>query len=476
MNRKIIFGLAIALILSISLVTGLMADYKKASSIHEAREFVNVYVELNSPVSIELEGEIFVLNILGANSEAMEIHFAVNDDVKTMTEGQTKTIGGLVVFAEDVFISTIGEGMASANVVVSLDNETPEPNTCIDSDNGINYYEYGEIDGDLVVPQGPNYDLCTADGYIRELFCNEDNLGEPTLYSCPFGCSDGVCLTEELEEPYGYFDIDAWRWVNFDNPDWSSEYGKVRLKAYDLQPQVEAELYFSCSADGMDISTRSRTYVWDEQFENFDNGLTHYAETYMPSGWDYSNTDCYMYFEYGPYFENNEFEVEGIDFIEALDLSIFQEWGSDEFVVQLVTAGEIVDGEAQIEIDFYDFDGNFMFSQDFDMNNVNGENMVFQENIEISNEVGEIRVDFEIEHSAYTHFSGNMIDNYNVDFDTSGERTFYATQSDRSIVDGQRVNKLKAKPSVKMSQEQWRNFVNDKVDQLELEERMAQMS
>jgi len=71
--------------------------------------------------------------------------------------------------------------------------EVPPPPTCLDSDGGMNYLEKGKIEGPLM--SGTiSEDICVGDS-VRELFCNEDNYGEPFLYTCPNGCKDGACVS-----------------------------------------------------------------------------------------------------------------------------------------------------------------------------------------------------------------------------------------------------------------------------------------
>jgi hypothetical protein len=77
-----------------------------------------VLVAMNSPVDVEVDDETYTLNIVGANSDTSEVHVSVNGQVKSMTEGNTKTISGLKVYVQDVFVSTIGGESASASLFV----------------------------------------------------------------------------------------------------------------------------------------------------------------------------------------------------------------------------------------------------------------------------------------------------------------------------------------------------------------------
>ncbi|MBU3941447.1 MAG: hypothetical protein KKF74_00880, partial [Nanoarchaeota archaeon] len=64
---------------------------------------------------------------------------------------------------------------------------------CTDSDGGKDYYVKGEITGELMSGEGsPSVDMCIDwgndgnDNIVRELFCNDQGKGEPTLYECPY--------------------------------------------------------------------------------------------------------------------------------------------------------------------------------------------------------------------------------------------------------------------------------------------------
>jgi len=71
---------------------------------------------------------------------------------------------------------------------------TPKP-SCTDSDGGKNYYTKGTITGNLL-SGNISSDMCVDDNSLREMFCNSDHYGEPTLFDCPYGCSNGACNNE----------------------------------------------------------------------------------------------------------------------------------------------------------------------------------------------------------------------------------------------------------------------------------------
>ncbi len=74
---------------------------------------------------------------------------------------------------------------------------------CNDTDGGLDFYTKGRIIGTMHPAAYPvYYDTCLShsgveSSALRELFCNNDSLGEPYLYICPsLICADGACVPE----------------------------------------------------------------------------------------------------------------------------------------------------------------------------------------------------------------------------------------------------------------------------------------
>jgi hypothetical protein len=86
---------------------------------------------------------------------------------------------------------------------------------CVDTDGGLNYFDRGEISGD-VPPSFITEDLCMVDDQfydLRETYCDpEDENGDgykgtSKLYECPGSCEDGACVGTGLENyPSMYID------------------------------------------------------------------------------------------------------------------------------------------------------------------------------------------------------------------------------------------------------------------------------
>lgn len=79
---------------------------------------VTQLVTLNDPIDVEIDGETYTINVVGANSDTSSVHVSVNGVTKAMAQGDTKTISGLKIFVQDVFISTVGGESASANLFI----------------------------------------------------------------------------------------------------------------------------------------------------------------------------------------------------------------------------------------------------------------------------------------------------------------------------------------------------------------------
>jgi subtilisin family serine protease len=76
----------------------------------------------------------------------------------------------------------------------------PEGRTCTDSDGGIDYYVKGTVytteKSGGFVSTGTYYDLCWNNGpALHEWYCGSDNKAVESIYTCPYGCSNGACLT-----------------------------------------------------------------------------------------------------------------------------------------------------------------------------------------------------------------------------------------------------------------------------------------
>ncbi len=69
---------------------------------------------------------------------------------------------------------------------------TPPP-TCIDTDNGKDYYTKASI----IAGNEGGEDICESAEILKEYLCNDERtLAGAIRYKCPFGCKDGACIRE----------------------------------------------------------------------------------------------------------------------------------------------------------------------------------------------------------------------------------------------------------------------------------------
>jgi hypothetical protein len=78
--------------------------------------------------------------------------------------------------------------------------------TCSDSDNGKDYYKYGETSGyyqggsvgddDQCVTSPSNLNGVDTGDYVLELYCANNTEVDYAVYKCPNGCNKGLCLSE----------------------------------------------------------------------------------------------------------------------------------------------------------------------------------------------------------------------------------------------------------------------------------------
>lgn len=82
---------------------------------------VTVTATQNEPVTVEVDGEEYTIEILGGNSDDSTAIIRVTGDstvTKTLEAGDSRTMAGLDVYIDDVFISNIGEDTISVGIFV----------------------------------------------------------------------------------------------------------------------------------------------------------------------------------------------------------------------------------------------------------------------------------------------------------------------------------------------------------------------
>ncbi len=84
-----------------------------------------VYVDKDSPVTVNVDGEEYTLEVVGGNSDNSEVILKVTGpsgtETKTLKSGDSRKVAGLDLFVDDVFISNIGDASVAASVFVGSD-------------------------------------------------------------------------------------------------------------------------------------------------------------------------------------------------------------------------------------------------------------------------------------------------------------------------------------------------------------------
>lgn len=114
------------------------------------------FLELNVPQTLTIGDETVEVEVVGANSEGNTetIVLSVNGDRETVSEGQSRTIGGIEIFIDNVFVTNIPTLDASATVFVGSEEYSLRESTSFnvvelngnDLD-GVYYKTVGDWDG-----------------------------------------------------------------------------------------------------------------------------------------------------------------------------------------------------------------------------------------------------------------------------------------------------------------------------------------
>ena len=79
-----------------------------------------ILLELNVPVNVNLGGETYEVELIGANTHSNEIVLNINGEFDVLKEGENKIMNGLSVFVSNVFISRIKEDYAGARLQLTI--------------------------------------------------------------------------------------------------------------------------------------------------------------------------------------------------------------------------------------------------------------------------------------------------------------------------------------------------------------------
>ncbi len=121
---------------------------------------------------------------------------SVNGVTKSVTQGITYKISGLDVYVSAIYYYSKEASVSSIALDISQ-STTPVDKTCTDSDGGLDYYTKGSVTVCTFTDTGGGCggasDSCSGD-VLTEGYC-ENNDSKTIKYTCPYGCSNGACLS-----------------------------------------------------------------------------------------------------------------------------------------------------------------------------------------------------------------------------------------------------------------------------------------
>lgn len=79
---------------------------------------VQIFLDLNEPQTLTVDGQTYEVEVVGANSDNQNIVLSVNGQRQTLLEGQTRTINGIEIFVKDVFVTNVPTLNAAATIFV----------------------------------------------------------------------------------------------------------------------------------------------------------------------------------------------------------------------------------------------------------------------------------------------------------------------------------------------------------------------
>lgn len=155
----------------------------------------------------------------------------------------------------------------------------PENVTCTDSDGGLDYYVKGTVTWGS---SGIAPDTCFDENRLDEAYCSDDGIGGTIDYTCPYGCSEGVCIGEaptDIGSFVGCSDlmsfvqnpsdiiVDEVYWKLGYNSTWESSYNS--RKNYYASFSSE-DTYVSISVDEMNESEKQQLLEQIESLKTYE--------------------------------------------------------------------------------------------------------------------------------------------------------------------------------------------------------------
>ncbi|MGV8171546.1 MAG: hypothetical protein ACP5OA_02525 [Candidatus Woesearchaeota archaeon] len=235
--------------------------------------------------------------VLDYDVDSMSVRVVMNSTSSTwdtwMVDGDRFVSNGQEFYVKDVFIWTIGGSSAALQLCYE-----PGQNTCIDSDNGIDYYSKGQVVGPVGPGEGSNgWDYCytptTTSGisntgitgtHLLEWYCTSIGGAGQSQYACPAGCSNGVCIESNDSVP-SYCDTHSMYLLEDDVISITSAGIVYRVEIRNIH--YDADDYGDTEVE---LTIDAVTYILNENIQKTSNGLNFYLKDIFVDNVGTSNT------------------------------------------------------------------------------------------------------------------------------------------------------------------------------------------
>lgn len=164
-----------------------MSCVEQQYTISEGETITVVFESINYEISID-----FI--------SSTKVRFNVNDIVTGSISGgqRGKLPDGNYIEVIDIDKLEVAGSIGKVTFQLIKGEPVPTP-TCTDSDDGLSYFEKGNVSityqgGSAGAQSAPSVDSCSGN-VLTEYSCNENQGRDETEFTCPHGCQDGACIT-----------------------------------------------------------------------------------------------------------------------------------------------------------------------------------------------------------------------------------------------------------------------------------------
>lgn len=220
---------------------------------------------------------------------------------------------------------------------------------CTDSDGGDNPYERGHVtlyyDDTYESPTQYYGDYCQNSYRVNERYCDGNTLVTAGR-DCEFGCAEGRCFNHTIFEPRYDSHVTGYKYQFIDSEGTEYQWADILLSAYNYDSDASIYKEIACydPTTAHKLFAGHRSYSSDDDIDNDGLGQGSLGLQFKtPNGDSFEYLECEASLEYGPYSYDQEIFSEGLFFPEVHQLVIMQEWGSDDYYINVVasTQGQI---------------------------------------------------------------------------------------------------------------------------------------